>query len=359
MAVAPAHVDVERAAPSTPAPVSRRRSRRVLGIVVLLAALALMLMASLALGSRQIPVDIVIDAVDRTIRGIDVVTNDGLIVRDMRLPRTVIGLVAGLALGAAGALMQAVTRNPLADPGLLGVNAGAAFAAVIGVSAFAVEGTSGLVWFALAGAAIASVVVYTLGSVGRGGATPVRLTLAGMALTALLVALTSAVILSDQEALQLYRFWVVGALAGRDIGVVLQVAPFIAVGLVLAVAVAYLLNALALGDETARALGTNVATTRLITALAVTLLCGAATAACGPIVFVGLVVPHVVRMWFGPDERWVVPASALAGPVLMLASDVVGRMIARPSEVQVGIMTAVLGGPAFVALVRRSRTAHL
>jgi iron complex transport system permease protein len=331
----------------------------VLGVVLLLAALAVVLLASLAIGSRQVPIDIVIDTVRQTVRRIDVVTNDALIVRDMRLPRTAMGLVAGMALGAAGALMQAITRNPLADPGLLGVNAGAAFAAVVGVSAFGLGRTSGLVWFALVGAAIASVVVYTLGSVGRGGATPVRLTLAGMALSALLVAVTSGIILRDQEALQQYRFWVVGSLPGRDIGMVVQVLPFVAVGLVLAIGVAYLLNALALGDDTARTLGTNIAAAKSITALAVTLLCGAATAACGPIVFVGLVVPHVVRMWFGPDERWVVPASMLAGPVLLLGSDIVGRVIASPSEVQVGIMTAALGGPMFVALVRRTRVAQL
>jgi iron complex transport system permease protein len=331
----------------------------VLGVVLLLAALAVVLLASLAIGSRQVPIDIVIDTVRKTVRRIDVVTNDALIVRDMRLPRTAMGLVAGMALGAAGALMQAITRNPLADPGLLGVNAGAAFAAVVGVSAFGLGRTSGLVWFALVGAAIASVVVYTLGSVGRGGATPVRLTLAGMALSALLVAVTSGIILRDQEALQQYRFWVVGSLPGRDIGMVVQVLPFVAVGLVLAIGVAYLLNALALGDETARTLGTNIAAAKSITALAVTLLCGAATAACGPIVFVGLVVPHVVRMWFGPDERWVVPASMLAGPVFLLGSDIVGRVIASPSEVQVGIMTAALGGPMFVALVRRTRVAQL
>lgn len=342
-----------------PEPTSRQRSRRVLGILLLLAVLVLVLLASLAVGSRQIPIDIVIDTVHKAVRRIDVVTNDALIVRDLRLPRTAIGLVVGMALGAAGALMQAITRNPLADPGLLGVNAGAAFAAVIGVSVFGVGRTSGLVWFALVGAAIASVAVYVLGSVGRGGATPVRLTLAGMALTALLVSLTSSIILRDQEALQQYRFWVVGSLPGRDISVVIQVIPFIVVGLLLAVAVAYLLNALALGDDTARALGTDIATTRFITALAVTLLCGAATAACGPIVFIGLVVPHAVRLWFGPDERWVVPASALAGPALLLGSDIAGRVVASPSEVQVGIMTAALGGPAFVALVRRTRVAQL
>lgn len=359
MAVAPVRADVEQAAPPLSEPTSRQRSRRVLGVVLLLAALAVVLLASLAIGSRQVPIDIVIDTVRQTVRRIDVVTNDALIVRDMRLPRTAMGLVAGMALGAAGALMQAITRNPLADPGLLGVNAGAAFAAVVGVSAFGLGRTSGLVWFALVGAAIASVVVYTLGSVGRGGATPVRLTLAGMALSALLVAVTSGIILRDQEALQQYRFWVVGSLPGRDIGMVVQVLPFVAVGLVLAIGVAYLLNALALGDDTARTLGTNIAAAKSITALAVTLLCGAATAACGPIVFVGLVVPHVVRMWFGPDERWVVPASMLAGPVLLLGSDIVGRVIASPSEVQVGIMTAALGGPMFVALVRRTRVAQL
>jgi len=284
---------------------------------------------------------------------------DHLIVRELRLPRTVLGLLVGAALGAAGALMQGVTRNPLADPGLLGVNAGAAFAVVLAIWALDVDTVGSLVWFAFVGAGIASVVVYLLGSVGRGGATPVRLALAGAALAALLFALTRAVTLLDQATLDQFRFWAVGSLSGRDPAVARQIVVFVAVGLLLAFGVARQLNALALGEDAARSLGTRVNVTRLASVLAITLLCGSAVAAAGPIGFVGLVVPHAMRVWFGPDQRWLIPASALAGAGLLLYCDTLGRVVARPGEVQVGIMTAAIGGPVFVLLVRRVRMAAL
>jgi iron complex transport system permease protein len=270
-----------------------------------------------------------------------------------------VGLLVGAALGTAGALMQGVTRNPLADPGLLGVNAGAAFAVVVAIWAFEITSLLGLVWFAFAGAAVTSVVVYLLGATGRGGATPVRLALAGAALASLLGAFTAAVTLLDQATLDQFRFWAVGSLAGRNASVAGQLAPFIAVGLVIAVGASRHLNALALGEEVAVALGTKVNLTRLVSVVSITLLCGAAVAAAGPIGFVGLVIPHAVRVWFGPDQRWLLPASALAGASFLLLCDTIGRVIARPGEVQVGIVTAAIGGPLFVVLVRRSRMAQL
>ena len=342
--------------------VAVQRAKRLTGVLVLLAAVVAAGLASLAVGAKPIPLATVVGAFTDllgTTPPAGEASTDALIVRELRLPRTIVGLLVGAALGVAGALMQGVTRNPLADPGLLGVNAGAAFAVVLAIWAFGIASLLGLVWFAFAGAAGASVLVYALGSAGRGGPTPVRLTLAGAALSALLGALTGAVVLIDQETLDRFRFWAVGSLAGRDATIAVQLAPFIVLGLLVAFAVARLLNAIALGEEAAKALGTRVALARGASALAVMLLCGAATAAAGPILFIGLVVPHIVRIWFGPDQRWLVPASALAGPLVLLIGDVLGRVVARPGEVQVGIMTAAIGGPAFVALVRRTRMAQL
>jgi iron complex transport system permease protein len=334
--------------------VRQRRSVRTIGLFVAAALLFLSILLSLAIGTKSIPLGEVIKAFT-AFDG----SNDHLVVRELRLPRTLVAALVGSALAVSGALMQAITRNPLADPGLLGVNAGAAFAVVLAIWMFNLSSLSALVWFAFVGAAVAAVVVYVLGSMGRGGATPIRLALAGAALSALLAGFTSAVLILDQQTLDQYRFWEVGSLAGRDESTMFQVLPFITIGLLLALACARPLNAMGLGDETARALGTRVGWTRVATMLAVTLLCGAATAACGPIAFIGLVVPLAARSISGPDQRWLIPYSALLGPVVLLVCDTVGRIIARPAEVQVGIMTAALGGPAFVWLVRRVRMAQL
>lgn len=339
-------------------PSLRRRplaARRVLGIVLLLGILGFVGLLSVAIGTKWIPMTVVLDALFQ----FDPEIADHLIVRELRLPRTFVGIAVGAALAVAGALMQGITRNPLADPGLLGVNAGAAFAVVLAIWLLDLSAVSEMVWFAFIGAAVISVVVYLLGSMGRGGATPVRLALAGAALSALLASLTGAITLIDQATLDRFRFWAVGSLAGRDVSVAAEMAPFVIVGLVGALAVTRQLNALALGEDAARALGTRIGLARFGAAMSVTLLCGAAVAAAGPVGFVGLVVPHMVRAWFGPDQRWLVPASALAGPALLLLCDVAGRVVARPGEVQVGIMTAAIGGPVFVALVRRVRMAQL
>ena len=311
--------------------------------------------ASVAYGSKSIPLSVVWDALWHFDPG----SNDHLIVRSLRVPRTVIGLGVGAALGLAGAVMQGVSRNPLADPGILGVEAGASLAVVVAINSFGVGSLTGYVWFAFAGAAIASVVVYTLGSMGRDGATPVKLALAGAALAAMLGSITSAILLLDVATLDEFRFWVVGSLAGRGADVVGQVAPFVAVGLLLAFANSPALNLLGLGEDVARGLGQRIWLARLVGLTAITLLCGAATAACGPIAFVGLVVPHAVRALTGPDHRWLVPCSALAGAILLLTADVIGRVVARPAELQVGIVLALVGAPFFIALVRRRKTAAL
>lgn len=328
---------------------------RATGLLVAVAALALVAFASVAYGSRSIGLGAVWDALWHFDPSID----DHLIVREMRVPRTILGLLVGAALGLAGAVMQGLTRNPLADPAILGVQSGATLAVVVAIYTLGVGSFGGYVWFAFAGAAVASVVVYLLGSLGRGGATPVKLALAGAAMTALLQALASAILLLDVETLDQYRFWAVGSLVGRDVDTVGEVAPFIAVGIVLALVSGRMLNALALGDDVARSLGQRVALGRATSALAVVILAGAATAAAGPIGFIGLTIPHVARAIVGPDYRWILPWSLVTAPILLLGADVVGRVISRPSEVQVGIVTAVIGAPFFVLLVRRRRLAEL
>ncbi|MGA4541914.1 FecCD family ABC transporter permease [Uniformispora flossi] len=309
---------------------------------VLLAAAVLL---SLALGARHLSVgEVWAGLTDPNAAGYAVV-------HDMRLPRTVLGLLVGLALGVAGAVMQAVTRNPLADPGLLGINAGASAAAVSAMVFFDVRVFTGYVWFALAGAAAVAVLVYAVG--GGRSATPARLALAGAALNAALYSYVQAVMLIDPAALNAARFWGNGTLASADMDTVRKVAPFIAAGLLLALLLARPLNALALGDDAALALGARPVRTRAGAIVAVTLLCGAATAACGPLVFVGLIMPHAVRAVTGPDLRKVLPYCAILTPAALLMADVLGRLAARPSEFQVGIVCSVVGGALFLVLLRR------
>jgi len=346
---------------SQPAPEARRRGllkgrvSRALGLWLLLLVVLAVCALSITVGTRSIGLGAVWQALtDASTPG-----DETVIIRELRVPRTLLGVLAGLALGVSGALMQGHTRNPLGDPGLLGVTAGASFAVVLSISLFGLATPAGYVWFAFAGALLGSVAVFAVGSSGRGGATPVSLALAGTALSALLWALIQAITIREQTTLDAFRFWVVGALAGRDSSVVTQVAPFIVAGLVLAVVNAPALNLLNLGEDVARGLGQRVWVARSVGLGAITLLTGAATAACGPIAFVGLVVPHVARAVTGPDHRWLVPYSGLLGVVFLLLADVLGRVIARPGELQVGIVLAVVGTPFFIALIRRRRLVQL
>jgi iron complex transport system permease protein len=324
-------------------------------LLALLALLVTVLLASVAYGSKAIPLGVVLDG----LFDFDAANPDHLIVRSLRVPRTIVGGLVGAALGLAGALMQGVTRNPLADPGILGVNAGAALFVVTGIHVFEVASLSGYVWFAFAGAALTSVAVYLVGSLGREGATPVKLALAGAAITAMLASITSAILLLDLTTLDQFRFWVVGSLSNRTGKVATQVAPFIGTGIVAALCAGPVLNAMALGDDVARSLGQRVALARAAVGLVIVLLVGGATAAAGPIAFVGLAVPHVARAITGPNYRWVLPYSAVLAPMLLLGADIVGRIVDRPAEVQVGIVTAVIGAPCFIALVRYRKLAEL
>jgi iron complex transport system permease protein len=335
-----------------------RLTTRGLGLLVALAALVAVAALSIAVGTKSIPLATVFDALDGRVAD-PARAEDLTIIQELRVPRTLLGLVAGIALGLAGALMQALTRNPLADPGILGIDAGAAAAVVLAIRVLGVGSLTGYIWFAFGGAAAAFVVVYLLGTRGRSGASPERLALAGSAVGAALLAVTNAVALVDSRTFDRYRLWTVGSLIGRDLDVVAAVTPFIVIGALLALALGPSLNVIALGEDAARALGASLGRTRVLSAVAITLLCGAATASVGPIVFVGLAVPHLARALVGPDQRWLLPYSLILAPVLLLAADVLGRVLARPGELQVGLVTAFLGAPVFLAVILRRRIVPL
>lgn len=343
------------ARPARPKGLLRGASRRAVGLVAALVVLGFVTLLSLAVGAKSIPLATVVDA----FTAYDPADSDHLIVRTLRETRTELGLMVGIALGLAGALMQGVARNPLADPGILGVNGGAAFAVVVSIYVFGVTTTLGYVWFAFAGAGLASVVVYAVGSMGREGATPVKLALTGAAVTAVLTSFTTAILLVDVESLGRFRFWVAGSLVDPSGATARNVLPFIGVGAVAALLCGRTLNALSLGDDVARSLGQHVGRARAFAAGAIVLLSGAATAAAGPIAFVGLAVPHIARSIVGADYRWILPYSAVLAGTLLLAADIAGRVVARPGELNVGVATAVLGAPFFVALVRRRKMAEL
>jgi iron complex transport system permease protein len=345
---------MSRCAPESPPRGRSLRGRRLLVVGLGAAVLGVVVVASLALGS----VDIEPARVLAAFTAFDG-SSDHIIVRELRAPRTLVGFAVGAALGLAGALMQGLTRNPLAEPGLLGINAGASLGVVIAIALLGVTTPAGYLWFALAGAAAAATVVTVLAAAGRRGSAPVSLILAGAILAALLASVTSAILIADSSTLSAYRFWVVGSIADRPASVLLSAAPPMIAGGLIALAGARAMNALALGEDVARSLGIRVGLVRGAGMLAVVLLAGGAVAAAGPIVFVGLAVPHVARSMVGADWRWILALCLVVGPTLLLGADVVGRLAARPGEIQVGVVTALVGAPLFVAIVRRRNLARL
>lgn len=340
--------------PGRDAPAGRATTWRGVGLLASLVLLTGAVVLSLGVGSVAVPWRTSIAAI------VDFDgSNHHLIVRTLRLPRTVIGVGVGASLAVAGVAMQSITRNALASPTILGVNAGASFAIVTAVFVLDVVTPTMYVWFALAGAGLVSVLVYAIAATGRGGATPVKLALAGAVVTALLNSWISAILVFHQRTLDEVRFWLAGSLAGRDLDVFVQVLPFMVVGLVAVLAMARHLNTMALGEQVALGLGQHTMHVRIAGGMAAVLLAGGAVAAAGPVAFVGLAVPHAMRSVVGPDHRWLLPYAAIHGAVLLLAADVLGRVVMRPSEIQVGIVTALVGAPVFIHLVRRRRLGEL
>ena len=298
---------------------------------------------SVLVGARAVPLAAVFDA-DHVLHP----------VVEARIERTMLGLAIGASLGLAGALMQGLTRNPLADPGILGVNAGATFAMVVAMAVFGLTSMAAFLPVAFLGAAAAAVLVHAIASLGRDGATPIKLAITGAALSAGLASWTTGILLADRKTMESFRFWQVGTVAGRGFDVLLIGLPFLLLGALLALAGARLLNTLALGDDLARGLGRNTARDRAFLGIAIVLLAGTATALAGPIAFVGLVVPHVVRSLIGTDYTRVLPFAMLGGATLVVLADTIGRIVLPPSEVQVGIMCAFVGVPFFLVLIRRT-----
>ncbi|WP_324795871.1 iron ABC transporter permease [Streptomyces cyaneofuscatus] len=325
------------------------RVRYAAGLTAGLLLLALAVAGGLAVGAQPVPPAEVLAAL------FDPDAPHASLVREVRVPRTLLAVAAGAALGLAGAVMQGMTRNPLADPGILGVNTGAACAVVAATVLLGTRSLQAVVWWALLGAAVAVVVVYLLGGRGAGRGTPEGLVLAGVAVTAVLGAVVSGLGVLDADAYGTLRIWSVGTLSGRELPVLWEVLPFLLAGAVLALTVAPALNAFALGDEAGRALGVAPGRVRLLGTLATVLLSGAATAAIGPVGFIGLVAPHVARLLTGPDHRRLMPYAVLIGAGLLLVADIVGRVIARPAEIQVGIVTAFVGAPVLIWLIGRNR----
>ncbi|HZY68793.1 MAG TPA: iron ABC transporter permease [Devosia sp.] len=317
------------------------------------AMLALLCVASVTIGVRAVTWSDILTALGG---GTDTISQAAVA---KRIPRTLLAALAGAALGLSGALMQGATRNPLADPGILGINMGAALAVVIGIAYLGLAAATDYIWTAILGAALAALFVFAVGTLGRGGPTPLKLALAGAATSVALHAFITAVVLPRNDISGGAQAWQVGGVGGASFTGIWNVLPFLLAGAVIGLLCARKLNLLALGDDLAAGLGENVAVARGASALASVVLCGAATAVCGPISFVGLVVPHLCRALVGVDYRWLLPFSALLGASLLMGGDVVGRIVARPSELDVGIVTAFIGAPVFIWIVRRHRVREL
>lgn len=342
------------ARPESPSAASTGHGRRrTVGLIVALVALMTLAVLSVMVGSKAIPPTVIWDVLFHPSTD-----PDQFSIRDFRVPRTVVGLVVGAALGLSGALIQALTRNPLADPGILGVHAGASFAVTVAVGLLGVRDIQGYMWFAFAGALIVTLMVLALGST-RQGQSRVVMVLAGVCVGAVLGGAREALQLTNPDAFDAMRSWNAGSIVGRPLDLVWPILPFFAVALVLTFAVSGPLNAMALGDDLAVAQGVRLARTRVLAIIALTLLAGGATAIAGPIGLVGLMVPHVARWIVGPHQRWIFAYSALLGPSLLLASDILGRVVMRPGEIPVGIVTAFVGAPVLVVLVRRKKASGL
>ena len=330
------------------------KKKFVFSIILCLALLSIMAIFSISLGAKSIAFSKVIDV----LLGNDPDSLEATIILQ-RIPRTVFGILAGGALGISGALMQSITRNPIADPSILGVNTGASLFVVAGIAFFNITVAYQYIWLAIIGAGVTAVFVYSVASMGKDGATPLKLALSGSAVSIVLGSLVSTIMLPNNRVMEAFRFWQVGSIGSATWESIMLISPFLIVGFIISMFISGYLNNLALGDEAATALGTNVVMTRTIGALSSVLLCGATTALAGPIGFVGLIIPHIIRLIFGSEMSKMLPLSFLGSAILMLVSDIIGRVISLPGETEVGIVTAVIGAPVFILAIRKGRVKSL
>ena len=330
------------------------KKKFVLVIILCLSLLSVIAMFSVSLGVKRIAFSKVMEV----IFGNDLDSIEATIILQ-RIPRTVFGILAGGALGISGALMQSITRNPIADPSILGVNTGASLFVVAGIAFFNITAAYQYIWLAIIGAGLTAVFVYSVASMGKDGATPLKLALSGSAVSIVLGSLVSTIMLPNNRVMEAFRFWQVGSIGSANWENIALISPFLILGFVISMLISGYLNNLALGDEAATALGTNVVLTRSVGALASVLLCGAATALAGPIGFIGLIIPHIVRLAFGSEMSKMLPLSFIGSGILLLLSDILGRIIGSPGETEVGIVTAVLGAPIFIFAIRKGRVKSL
>ena len=312
------------------------------------------ILASLSFGARIIGWNELLDGLFNS----DIQTHEANVVRQ-RMARTVFSVMCGAALGVSGALMQSVTRNPIADPSILGVNTGAALFVVCGITFLNISTASQYIWLALLGAIITAIFVFGIGSIGSGGATPLKLVLAGAATSSALSSLVMAIMIPRSNVMDQFRFWQVGSVGAGNWEVISIFIPFLIVGFLIAILTAPALNALALGDEAAAGLGVRVGTIRLIAAVGGVLLCGATTALAGPIGFIGLLAAHIIRLLIGPDLRFVIPMSALSGAIILTISDICGRLLGTPGELEVGVVTAFIGAPILILITMKAKVRAL
>ena len=334
-----------------------KRSRLITVIIISIIGIFLSILISLAFGSRRIPLNEVIQIL-ATINDMGMNDLNRIVIME-RIPRTIFALVAGGALGVSGALMQSLTRNPIADPSILGVNTGASLAVVIGIAVFNIGTLNSYIWFSLIGAIITAFFVYSIGSLGVGGATPIKLALAGTVTSAALSSIVGAIVLTRTAVMNQFRFWQVGSISGATWEGLYTITPFILVGLVLAFASSKSLDALALGEELATGLGARVGVIKIISAISGILLCGAVTALAGPIGFVGLMVPHTARLLLGSSLKHMIPFSFIGGAIVLVCADVIGRLIGSPGELEAGIVTAFIGAPILIYIAMKAKVTAL
>ncbi|MFY2252106.1 FecCD family ABC transporter permease [Priestia megaterium] len=321
---------------------------KVMGLIIGIMLLLICIGLSIVLGYTDTSIKTALEAF-QAFNG----SNEHIVIQNIRLPRAIIGAVVGICLGIAGAMMQALTKNPLASPDIIGVNAGASFFIVVAVMIFSVNSLQAFTWIAFVGAALTVVVVYFLGSIGKEGLTPIKLTLAGAAIAAFFSSLTQGLLAVDESSLDQVLFWLAGSVQGRKVEMLYGILPYVVPAIIVTFFIASKINILTIGEDVAKGLGQRTALVKIISGIIIAILAGGAVAVAGPISFVGIIVPHVVRAIVGQDYRWVFPYSAVVGGILILLADVGARYVIMPQEIPVGVMTAVIGTPFFIYMARK------
>jgi iron complex transport system permease protein len=331
----------------------KSNGQRLLGLIIAVSLLVLLMCASIVYGYTETSWKMILDAFQNN-NG----SNEHIVIETVRLPRALIAAAVGSSLAISGVLMQTLTKNPLASPGIFGVNAGAGFAVVLAVTLFSVSNLQAFTWISFLGAAVAAIAVYTIGATGREGLTPMKLTLAGAAMSAMFASFTQGFLVINEAAFEQVLFWLAGSVEGRKMEILLNVLPYLLLGWLGSIIIASKMNVLSMGEDVAKGLGVNTGFLKIIVAIIVILLAGGSVAIAGPIGFIGIVIPHLTRFIVGIDHRWLIPFSGVLGGILLLVADILARYIIMPQEIPVGVMTAIIGTPFFIYIARKGFNAR-